>query len=1649
MKHWTAVINCLLLGTATAEVLVPERSSWQYLKGTAAPSSPSTAWREVGFNAASWVSGPAPFYYGEALGPDTVLSDMRNDYTTLYLLRNFNVFTPEDIDRLALRVFIDDGYIAWINGREVARFNVPEGEQSHTGRAQAGIEPTWTTNSLASPSEYLRVGANVLAVQVFNHSPSSTDIVFDLKLESTEDNAAPRILQLAPPPGTVSELRSLTITFSEPVQGIFAEDLLINNVPAESVAGSGAVYTYTFAQPDFGPVDITFDAGHRIADLADPPHAFDETDFRAQYELKDELPPIAERIVPPPGAAVRQLRAVEVKFSEPVFGIDAGDLMINGVAATNLVPQVSDTYIFEFPSQEEGPVQISWLPGHSIVDLATNSFQAEEWSYVVNPSLPAEQVVISEFLTAAENPAGLTDEDGELQDWIELHNAGASAVNLEGWALTDDPEEPALWTFPDISIPAGARLIVFASGKDRKPTAAGALLHTSFKLGSGGEYLALFNADSPRVAMTEFRDGYPEQRNDYSFGTDPNGAWRYFESPTPGQPNGASSITGVVPKPDVSHKRGWYDAAFTLTLSNTLPGTTIRFTTDGSVPTETSGTVYHEPMAVSSNLVLRAIAYRAGHLPSEVLTHTYLFADHVLRQPNNPPGFPVGQTVHAGYPSDYEMDPEIVNDPRYAPLMKDALRTLPILAISMKTDDMFGAEDGIYMQPTRRGAAWERPCSVEFIPVNGDDFQVDAGIQIQGNAARSPEKTPKHPMRITFKGDYGPKRLNYRVFQDSPVGSFDTLILRADFNYSWLHWNPTQRVRAQRTRDAWVKDTMRAMGGLASHNRYVHLFINGLYWGVYDPSERPDGSFGEAYLGGDKEDYDVINEGTTVDGSRAAYDAMLGITDVSTLAQYEEMKRYLDIPQFIDYMLLHFYIGHEDWFNNKNWYAIRPKDGSRGFLYIPWDGEMVLGNTSINRVSTADLPSGLHPKLAENAQYRMDFADRVQRHFFNGGALTAEENIARWEKRAREMELPILAESARWGDYRRDVHQYQSPPYELYEREVQYRAEQDRLVNTYFPDRTGTVLNQLRTAGLYPSVAAPSFNQHGGKVDPGFLLKITAAAGTVYYTTNGVDPRVYGTGEIAGDANVYSAPVPLPATRHVKARLYSGGNWSALTEAVFTTDSPRIPLRITELMYNPDPAGEAYEYIELQNLGTLPFDASGFSIEGVNYVFPPQSILAPGQIIVIGSAENPTQFAARYPGVTVFGTFGGELVNRGERVALVTPSGQTAQSVDYDDEGGWPEDADGGGFSLEVIDAFGDPDDPGNWQASAAVNGTPGTANSARAQAGVVINEAYATGTPDWVELHNTTDVEVNLAGWTLEDSSNTNIFVFSSDARVAPDGFLVVQCDPFSSDTEDARFGLDRQDETLVLRNAAGTIVDVMRFGPQVSGQSVGRIDGAVDLTMLTPGGPNAPSPRGTAEDLVLNEWLANAAPGAPDWLEVYNTNAELPVSLRGLFLSVSNQVFEISAAAYVGPGGFVQLFADELSNADSVDFKLPAAGANIRLLSAEGNEIDSVSYEMQQENISEGRYPDATETIIPFPITPSPGAANILRFPVTLSLGTAGELILSWPSVSQRLYRVESSEDLFTWTTHKEVTASGGTTSTGESMPENSRYFRVVALP
>ncbi len=132
------------------------------------------------------------------------------------------------------------------------------------------------------------------------------------------------------------------------------------------------------------------------------------------------------------------------------------------------------------------------------------------WTSALAQGVPAP--VISEFL--ASNSGGQRDEEGDSPDWIEIHNPGATLVNLSGWFLTDATNRLNRWRFSERSLSPDGRLLVFASGKNR--TNAAAQLHANFALSAKGGYLALVRPDGVTVA-SEHR--YGPQRPNVSFGT--------------------------------------------------------------------------------------------------------------------------------------------------------------------------------------------------------------------------------------------------------------------------------------------------------------------------------------------------------------------------------------------------------------------------------------------------------------------------------------------------------------------------------------------------------------------------------------------------------------------------------------------------------------------------------------------------------------------------------------------------------------------------------------------------------------------------------------------------------------------------------------------------------------------------------------------------------------------------------------------------------------------------------------------------------------------------------------------------------------------------------------------------------------------------
>lgn len=568
-----------------------------------------------------------------------------------------------------------------------------------------------------------------------------------------------------------------------------------------------------------------------------------------------------------------------------------------------------------------------------------------------------------------------------------------------------------------------------------------------------------------------------------------------------------------VPKPSFSKEHRFYSAPFSLEL--TAEGSrSIRYTTDGSTPTARKGVTYSSPISIKGTTAVRAVAYDESGT-SEVVTHTYVFLSQVRRQGNSPEGFPKVFAADDGfgpYPADYEMDPEIVGNPRYSGQIDRALTSIPTMSITTDLANLFDPATGIYYNANEKGDKWERPVSLELIdPAGGKGFTTNAGVRMHGQASRQAFNTPKKSMRIYFRSEYGNGKLKQKLFvargeKYAPVGKFDHLILRNGGNRSYHYWDRDQRRDADYVNDQWARDAFLDMGWLAPHGSYVHLYLNGVYWGLYNLTERPDSKFFASYFGGDEDkDYDVItaddvnNEPEADPGDLKAFDAVFvmvkGRGDISD-ATYEKLSGKVDMTNLVDYLLLTQYIGKTDW-PHHNWNAWRKRNGNDTRLkFTTWDNDNGLWKVDQNNTLADDperqhTPGHLFLRLTTNPKFRQLLATRVQLHTRDGGALSPQACAKRYTRLSNQISSAIIGESARWGDYSRDVYRDRRPerlaksgPSYLYSKDLpdevadptgqvppKFQVTWDEVrqahLSTYCPQRTRVLLDQYRANGWY------------------------------------------------------------------------------------------------------------------------------------------------------------------------------------------------------------------------------------------------------------------------------------------------------------------------------------------------------------------------------------------------------------------------------------------------------------------------------------------------------------------------------------------------------------------------------------------------------
>lgn len=1194
---------------------------------------------------------------------------------------------------------------------------------------------------------------------------------------------------------------------------------------------------------------------------------------------------------PERGTSVRELLSVEVVFNEPVEGVDASDLLVNGTPATGITFGDPGQFLFSFPQPPTGTVTIAFAPGHGIQDLATNAFAGDSWTYTLDPNAAFTDVRINEFL--ADNESGIRDEDSSREDWIELYNPGPTAVNMAGWFLTDSTANLTKWRFPaGVQMGPNTYLLIWASGKNRTNIGA---LHSNFQLSRDpGEYLALVGPATNVVSS--FGTAYPAQRADVSYGRDrldPN-IVGFYDVPTPNAANATSGRIGFAPDVTYSVASTPFVTPFSLTLSTPSTNAVIRYVliTNSSqgtasltnVPT-TNSPIYTGPIQIDRTTIVRARAF----------------------EPNLFPGTPgVGNYI------------QVNND------VRNFTSDLPVCIVHSLGGTIAtpgGDTTGLFMgfdSETGRTTLSDAP-----------QVATRMGFHIRGSSTAGQAKSN---YRIEFRDEFNADE-DHELFgmpADSDwvlhgINGFDPGLMHNAL-YQWLG----AQVGVPYMRTRYVEVFRKVDGGPITTNDY---------FGLYLLLETPK-------VGNDRLDIASLHDQDTnttaitggylmkidrIDNERSFTPPTIGSirptptgigfvdppfksspaeTDPRRIAQINYMQNY--ILRFITNLSsvgytnpvtgYAQYINPEQWINHL-WANIIPfnVDGYRlsGFFYKDrngrleqgpmWDCDRCLGTGGSsgvpqgdNRcfsprfwrlpVSSGDPDNGTDffgvstigvswfTPLFRDPDFWQLFIDRYQ--MFRTNEYSTATIAGKVDAIHAEIKEAQVREQARWapsgfnfprsGVQTVNGYSFNFGPADnfgrgRYSNEVAFQKQWliDRL--TFFDTN---FLN------------APTLSSGTALVPSGTMVTAAPAAkanSRLLYTLDGTDPRMPG-GGVSPSALMSMGPLTLTVTQNVRlfarswnpshANQTNGGGsilgypllnsfWSGPVAATYFTAVPT--LRITELMYHPSdpPAGNTndadnFEYVELKNIGATTLNLAGFNLGGgIDFIFT-NFTLAAGEYCVV--VKDSAAFQSRYPSATsrIAGVFQGNLANDGDHVVLRGPLQEPIQDFVY--SATWYPLTLEHGFSLVVLDETGGGNLSTNtgWRYSSVDGGSPGASNPPPSVIGgvVLVNEALTHTDPppptDTIELYNPGTSPVNISGWWLTDDFTTpKKYQIAAGTTIPAGGYLLFNESQFNAAADPNGFALGSDGDEVFLFSGTNGFITGYHHGFEFGPAQNGRTFG------------------------------------------------------------------------------------------------------------------------------------------------------------------------------------------------------------------------------
>ncbi len=510
----------------------------------------------------------------------------------------------------------------------------------------------------------------------------------------------------------------------------------------------------------------------------------------------------------------------------------------------------------------------------------------------ISPSVLSAQLFINEV--CSDNESIIADEEGDFEDWLELYNSSANAINLDGYWLSDDENEPGKWSFPAVQIPAGGFLLIFASEKNFNGTNP----HTNFKISKDGEPILLSN---PQMDLIDWVD-VPALNDNESFGRQPDGSddLYFFPNPSPQQSNNASTAFNFAEPPTISNLTFFYDQTTPIEIRSDYSNATIYYTIDGSIPDENS-ILYTGPFLIDTTTSIRAAVVTPDLLLSKPFTRTFFISEE---------------------------------------------HELPVMALTTAPENLWDWETGIFVDGPNADSLWpyfganfwadlEIPMHIEYFKNERLEVEYPLAAKIHGGKGARTKKMKA--LRLLAKGSFGTALMDYPFFENRTNTKFERLVLRnasGDFNICHMRDEFIARY--------FLKEKLFADG---ISEQPVTVYINGTYWGVMHIREKFDRFYLQYNYGIDPDNVDILERDTlVVDGNFDIFDtheAFILDHDLSQNSNYEIASQYFDTKNLMDYIAAQTFVNNTDWPSNNSKH-FRERTDTAKWRYIIYDMDVAM-----------------------------------------------------------------------------------------------------------------------------------------------------------------------------------------------------------------------------------------------------------------------------------------------------------------------------------------------------------------------------------------------------------------------------------------------------------------------------------------------------------------------------------------------------------------------------------------------------------------------------------------------------------------------------------------------------------------------------------